>query len=364
MWPASAAFTTALGASSRRWKVAVDISFGSDTLASLDVVTAGSVDVDDVAVRRTLSLTLVDADGVLTPSDARDLLAPRGTELTVRKGLQVAGGEYEWVPLGVFLVSSPEVTSSQGGTTISLRGYDRVHSVRVRRFDSPWRVAEGTPTHQAIADIVTSRLVVPTRITLSGHTTPELVFDELSDPWDAVRKLAASDGLTAYFDQLGSLVVAPDEEVDTGISYAPGPGSLLVSPTQRELDAEDTYSGVIVTGEHPDHPPVRSVLWDVDPSSPTYSDGPFGRRPFGFASPLIITQAMADAAAATIFDRVTHMRQKVRVRTVGHVGHDVGDVVTIVDPSTRTSGRYVVTGARVPLRTGEIELSLKEAVGG
>lgn len=364
MWPTTSAFNDALLASSRHWYSKVEVLYGGAVVTTLDVVTDGDVDIDDVAVRRELSLTMVDAEGVLTPADAKDLLAPKGTEIRVYRGLDVSrhgGSGIEYVPLGVFGLVKPEVTSHGPGTTIKVKAFDRVDAVRKRRFTEPWAVAAGTATHEAITSIVSSRITAPARITVTGNTTPEIVFDALSDPWDAVRKIAEADGISTYFDPLGTHVVAPAAEHDTGITYAPGEQGLLID-VKRIIDADVTYSGVIVTGEHPDQDPIRYTLWDEDPRSPTYHLGDFGERPYGFSSPLITTMDQAMAAAETILARVTRMRQQVQITTVGHPGHDVGDVVTINDPASRTSGRYALTGGKIPLRPGLITLKAREVV--
>jgi len=361
MWLTSPAYSTVLNSGARRWSTKVEVLYSDAVVTTLTVVTDGSVSIDEVAVRRSLDLTMVDPDGTLTPADARDLLAPKGTEIRVYKGLDTSPGTTEWVPLGVFGVVQPVVSAHQPGTVIKVKAFDRVDAVRSRRFESPWKIASGTPTYQAITDIVTSRLNVPVRVTTTGSTTPEVVYDELSDPWDAVRAIASADSLIAFFDPLGTLVVAPDAETETGMEYSPGDSSLLLR-SERSLNSDKTYSGVIVKGEHPDVDPIRSVLWDTDPRSPTYYLGPFGKRPYGFSSPLITTQSMADTAAATILPRVTKMRQEVTLDTIGHPGHEIGDVVLITDAKSRTSGRYTIYGGKVPLRIGPIQWKLRESL--
>ena len=366
MWLTSPEFAAALAAGARRWSARVEVLAGADRLATLTTVEAGQLTFDDVAVRRSLDVTILDPDGTITPSAATDMLSPRGTEIRAWRGLHLPGrDEPEWVPLGVFGVVDPEVTAEGGGTRIHLKGRDRVDAVRARRFTDAHRVPAGTPTHEAITRIVTSRLDVATRVTATGSTTPEVVFDALSDPWDAVRDLAAADALVAYFDPLGTLVVGPRAAVETGVEYAPGPGSMLVDST-RTISAERTYSGVIVRGEHPDHPPVREEVWDTNPVSPTYADGPFGRRPYGLTSALLTDPAKARAAAQTLLERVSRMRQTATLRHVGHPGHDIGDVVTVADPATRTTGAWAVVAGKVPLRPsgGPATLTLQEAVPG
>jgi hypothetical protein len=360
MWPVSAAFSAQLKSSTRTWRNKIEVLYGGDIVTTLNVVVDGYVNIDDVAVRRSCYLTITDVNGNLTPSTARDLLAPKGTEVRIYRGLLV-NGAYEDVPLGVFGIVEPEVSAHSSGTKLRIKGWDRVNAVRVRQFENPYVVATGTLTSAAISNIITSRLTVPLRVTQTGNTTPETVFDALSDPWDAVRKLADADNLVAYFDPLGTGVVERDVEVQTGVVYSPGEGGLLTAVPSRIIKADKTYSGVIVRGETPEAGAIRSELWDNDANSPTYSSGPFGRRPYGFYSKLITTQAMADATAATLFARVTKMRQELTIMTIGTPGHDVGDVVRVIDPKSRTNGYFAVTAGQVQIRPGENRLKLVEA---
>lgn len=361
MWATSPAFDTALRSGSRIWRNKVEVLYAGSVVTSLSVVTTGEVDIDEVAVRRGLRMSMVDVDGALTPASAKDLLAPKGTEVRTYKGLVLADGSTEWVPLGTFGIAIPEVQAHQPGTRINITGYDRVDAIRLRRFDAPWPIAAGTPTYQAISDIVTSRLSCATRLTTTGNTTPEIVFDELSDPWDAVRQIASADSLIAYFDPLGTLVVEPDAETETNFTYQGGAGALLLD-CERTMRSDSTYSGVIVKGTHPDVAPIRVVLWDTNPASPTYYLGPFGKRPYGFASPIITTTGMANTAAATLLPKVSTFRQTVTVNTIGHPGHDIGDVITVVDPDSRTNGRYTVYGGKIPLRLGPVWLKARASI--
>jgi hypothetical protein len=360
MWRTSDAFDTALHSRSRRWASKVEVLYGGDLVTTLNVVVDGDVSIDNVAVRRAVDLRLIDIDGTLTPATANDLLAPKGTELRVYKGLWLNDVDIEYVPLGVFGIVEPQVSAHENGTQVKLKGWDRVDAIRVRQFEDPYTVAAGTSTTDAIRDIITSRLDVEVRVTPTGHTAPESVFDALTDPWDAVRDLAFADGLIAYFDPLGTGVVEPEIEVMTDAEYIIGEGSHLVS-TNRKITADKTYSGVIVRGEHPEAGAFRSELWDTDPASPTYADGPFGRRPYGFYSKLITSQGMADETALTIYNRVTKMKQTVEIITIGHPGHDVGDVVRVIDSRSRTNGLYRVVAGTIPIRPGQIRLRLEDA---
>jgi hypothetical protein len=351
MYAQSAEFSAQLLSRSRQWAVKAEILSNGAAYEVEAVIDGGYVGMDAVAVRRELHITFVDADGVLTPASARDMLAPKGTEIRVSRGLWIPSrGDYEWIPLGVFGVVKPQVRSHSEGTVLTVKGFDRVDAIRRRRFTTPWSIAKGTLVETAIANIVTSRLSVPVKITPTGRTTTEVVYGVLADPWDAIRDLCTAASMNAYFDPLGSLVIGPAGDVDTGITYDSGNETSLLMNVQREIDADTTYSGVIVRAEHPDQPTITATAWDMNPNSPTYSLGPFGQQPYGYNSSLITTQAQANAVAANLLPKVTQMAQEIEIYTLGTPGHDIDDTFTVIDPRSRTNGQYTVISATVPLR--------------
>lgn len=310
---------------------------------------SGYVGMDSMSVRRECNFTIVDADGTFTPASARDLLSPKGTEVRLYRGLLV-NSQYEYVPMGVFGIDKPEVRSHSDGTVIEIRAYDRVDALRYRKFENPWPVVGGTLAHVAISAIFADRMPgVPMRITPTAYTVPEVVYDRLSDPWDAIRKLAEAAGLNCYFDQLGSFVIEPTQDFITGWTYQPGPASMLMT-SARSLSARASYSGVIARAEHPDSPPIRYELWDTDVNSPTYAAGPFGRRPYGYFTDKITSLPQLQAIAQIIYDREVHISQECEITVTGHPGHDVGDIIEIVDPRSRTSGLWRVITATVPMK--------------
>jgi hypothetical protein len=354
VWPVSDQFKTALLSSSRRWRTVVEVLYGTEFVTALDVTLSGYIGLDNVAVRREAHITLSDADGTLTPARATDLLTPKGTEIRIQRGLWT-GKRYEYVPMGLFGLAEPEVRSHSDGTVLELKGFDRVDTLRARHFEDPWVIADGTPFHTAIANIIIDRMPdVPLRVTPSAsiEAAPALTYDRLSSPWDAIKELCRAGQFVTYFDQLGTAVVEPDVGNDTGITYdQTDPRSVFMNCTRRFLPLDSVYSGVIVRGEHPDYSPVRYELWDVDPKSATYSDGPFGRRPYGVYSKMITGNRHAQSVAEGLLPRVSRIHQEIEITTRGTPAHDVGDIITVNDPRSLTTGRWKIISGTVPLVT-------------
>ena len=358
MWKTSPEFQEVLVSNSRRWATKVEIMYGEDVLFVGDQFVSGRIGLDNVAVRREFYGSFVDPDGILTPSSTRDTLSPKGTEARVWRGLFIPSlGDFEWVPLGVYGLVRSEVRSHSEGVIVSIKGFDRVDAVRARRFTDPWVVTSGTPITEAINNIVQSRFPCPSRITSSPFTTPEIAFDRLSSPWDAVRELAGSAGMVAYFDQLGTLVIAPAGGEQTGVEYNIGREDSVLINVSRDMDSSETFSGVIARGENPDKTVFyRAERWDLNPKSPTYADGPFGRRPFGYYSEMITDVSQLEVVAEDLFNRRVRMRQECEITTVGTVAHDVDDVFRVVDPRSKTNGDYRILSGTIPLRAEQGEL--------
>jgi hypothetical protein len=368
VWQTSQAFNTAL-ARNRRIATRVEVLYQGKTQAVLDVAVEGSITAENSTVRRSGNVRIIDPEGTLTPVTARDLLAPRGTELRVFKGLYLPGvPDPEMVPLGTLRISEPQIRREQGGVVIDVKAFDRARAIQRARFRAPWVIPAGTVVSDAMAAIITSRSTFPVNITPTTATTPALVFENLTDPWDALNQLADSVAYEAFFDVLGTFVGRPTpqyESLTPSWDYSPGELSLLVD-NSRTLTDVDAYSGVVVTAEHPDNVnPIRVEVWDTDPNSPTYYDpahpelSEFGPVPFGFASPIINTTDQATLAGQTILARVGGLREKVTVETLGHFGHDVGDVVSASDPDTRLAGTHVIDQVVQPLRRGTMTITMR-----
>lgn len=373
MWEVSQAFLDTVKNSVRRWYTRVDISAERQVVKTLDYIVDGSVTVDDTAIRRTAKVQCLDPTGDLTPQDWRDLLSPKGTEFIPHKGLLLPNGTVEWVRLGTFQLTNVDVGHVDGrGVVLSLDGSDRAIAVRARSFNAPYVVHEGTSTKVAIGNIVNSRFPVPWNLIDTGSVTPELLFDVLSDPWNAVQKIAEADSLYAFFDPLGRLSTLQNRKpIETGVAYRTMHNDALVLDLERSLPSDEVYSGVIVHVEHPDRDPIHVEVWDDDPDSPTYYLGPFGKRPFGITTTTIHNVGQATRLANNLVrgvvagfgTKVIRQRQSATLVTAGIPGHEIGDAIRVYDEITHTKGRWIVKGVTIPLRAGPVTLRLLEAIG-
>ena len=81
---------------------------------------------------------------------------------------------------------------------------------------------------------------------------------------------------------------------------------------------------------------------DLDPSSPTYVNGPFGRVSQRLTFPLIKTQSAAQAAAnATLYNSIGGT-DTVTITCVPFAPLEPGDIVKIVSSDVKANGTYMI----------------------
>jgi hypothetical protein len=325
-------------------------------------VVAGVVEVDGTAsVRRRANLTVVDRDGT-----ALSALSVYGRELRVYRGIQFVDGTTESLALGVFRISAVRVNDGDGDRKISVAGFDRSRIVARNRFESPYTIAAGTNYSTAINDLLVSRYPsIVTSLAITSLTTPTLVFDQGADPWQSASDMATSLGCELFFDPTGVCIMRPVPDPTTSPvvwSYVDGAGASVLSVNDDASD-EPGYNGVVVDGEPPNAPPVHSVVYDLNTTSPTYALGPYGKVPLFYRSQYITTQAQADAAAAAILLTQRGGTEQVKFTCIPHPAHEVGDLVRVADSSIALDDNYLLESFSIPLDLSAMMVTTRKRRG-
>lgn len=352
MYAISDAFRTAL-TRSHAVVTRAEVLDGGTVVQTL-AITGGSVTVDKTAaVRRSCSVELVDPTGALVPADAADLLHPSsGNELRLWRGITLPTGD-ELVPLGVFRLMKPAISDTGDALTMRIDGMDRTRRVQRARFTDVYVIASGTNYATAIQTLLASRVPSLTfSFATTTRTTPQLVFEAGSDPWEAATSMATAIGYELFFDPAGTCVLRaePDPSTDPVVwTYQEGADATVLS-LDKDLDDEHTYNHVIVTGESSGNAaPVRAEARDDNASSPTYYLGDYGDVPYFYTSPLITTVAQAQDAADALLRRVLGVAEEVSFSAVVNPAHDAGDVMRITRARMRVDANYLLERVEVPL---------------
>jgi hypothetical protein len=346
MHPVSQAFLSSLRVS-HVVTIRVDAYRGDELLASDLPVVSGEVSVDSGSlVRRTLSLTV--ADPSLDPGlDPLAPLAPYGSELVVSRGIRFPDGEVEWCPLGRFRVQ--EVSTSAGGAEVSVTGADRSSALQDARFTAVQAAQTSNTIPAEITRLVQAVLpgVAVTDRSSSTASTPAVFWEQ--DRIAAIDELAKAIGSEFYFGPDGTAVIAKVPSINDAPAWwvDAGESGVLVG-AEMKLSREQTYNGVVASGENGDTPPVTATVTDDDASSPTLWGGPFGTKPRFYVSPLITTAQQATDAATSILNRARGMTRQLDLSLVPNPALEGGDVIRVRFPDGSVE-THLVDALKVPL---------------
>lgn len=319
----SAAFLTACR-TSHRIAVHVDVLRNGQPVYAECPLVSGTVTLDRTAEVRGRCSLVIAASG-----NVGDFLTPAGNELRIYRGVALPERD-EFVSLGVFRIDS--VSETDPGRSYKVTGYDRAQRVREAALEDVYVIPNGTNYGTAILSLIDNGVPGLTyRFAPVIHQTPLLVFDDFGEGgrWKAALDMATAIGHDLYFDGDGICVLRPETD-PTGaavLTLTDGPGGVIVK-AQRDLSRNKSYNAVIATSSGPNDP-VRAVARDVDPSSPTYYYGPFGRKPLRYSSELIATLGQAEEAAAALLRRSLGISQSLQFQTVPNPALEPGDVVAV-----------------------------------
>jgi hypothetical protein len=345
MYPVTATFGQALR-NAHTITTRVDAYYNNTLLVGDLPILDGAVTVNGgTGVRRSLDLTI--ADTALWST-----LDVIGVELRPHRGIRYPDGVAEMVPLGVFGLDSMSMSVAPGGGIQVRSAPDRWARVQRAMFETP-RASVLSHSIRTEAKLMVSEVVPEAGLVgvtaTSTRTMAAVVWDR--DRAAAAIDLATSIGADVYFDTVGDLVIAdapllsqpPVWSVDASAS-----GVMLGGEVAR--DRSRTYNVVVLSMSAVDGrtPFAPQIVADTDPTSRTYVNGPFGRVPYFYSSPLLRSANHALEAGPAILNRVKAVNAQLSLDAVVHPGLDRGDVITVLTPSGITE-RHLVDSVTVPL---------------
>ena len=339
-------------------KVKVEIyDTANGTILSTTSPISGEVTIDSRrSVRRQCTLEFVDTDGTLIPTNnISSVLLPFNREVKIYRGIQYQDGTEELVPLGVFELTTVEISDTPEGVKISVEGSDRsLRIAKAKWINHEFYIDDATPKEAAITKILKDRYPnVKTDFPATGQVT-SIVYpslDQSSDPWREALKISESAGMDLYFDENGIARMRPIPDPDLGkalVEYTDGEDSVLTQ-LGRNLSSDESYNHVIVTGEGTNLTiGVIGEAFDDNPSSPTYVTT-YGSVPIFKSSPNILTVAEAVEAARAELKKVIGASEKITWDQIVNPAHDVYDLVKIVRSPSGVNATLMLDAISIPL---------------
>lgn len=250
-----------------------------NTYVDTDVlqVVQGSLTLDGGRnIRRQGSLTL--APGYATDLSPLQAIT-EASRLRVERGIRFIDGSEEWVCMAVLAVQSAQMRLGQG--TCEVTAYDPSACI-----DDYALITDYTPTGTCVAEI---QHLVDEALWEQATWTIDPGIDTAVKPadgtvlkggrWQALNTLAKSLGAQVFCDNVGHWRLALVDTAFTNVvaSLHTGAGGVLIGGTSAR-NRQNLFNGVVVRWDDPEGGGVV-VVTDNDPASPTYWNGPFGKRP-------------------------------------------------------------------------------------
>jgi Domain of unknown function (DUF5047) len=322
-------------------------------------ISAGSLTIDGRRnIRRQGNLTLAPASGFdLSVFDS----VSDQCRLVVQRGIKFLDGSEEWVTVATLAVQSAERQLGEG--TLKVNGYDPSSCIDDYTLITPYAPIgpdqEPLTTVEAIKDLVdialweTAVWHVGAGVDTAVKPAAGTVFT--GSRWDAINNLAKSLAAQVWVDPLGEWHL---ELVQTGgwvpvDTFATGEGGVLVDGTSSR-DRRDIYNAVPLRWEGPKTGGLVFVV-DADPQSPTYWNGPFGRKPSSEQKvDTATTEAQAIDAAKAILAQYKGFTATVRFTSLHNPLIEPGDVLEVIVPDYKLHQLHVVDAITYQLAGGSM----------
>lgn len=335
MRSASEAFARTI-ALSHEFETSVDVLLDRVVVEAGLAVVDGTIAYDRGAARLARLDSCTFADPLRVPTGPDDILTPYGYELRAWRGIPG-----ELLPLGTFPIQQSKVGAVDLLTVVS--AMDRSQLVSDARFEDDYQVAAGTNYATAIEDLIDAGVPDLEYLFPSvSFTTPLLTFAAQEDRWEAAQRMARSIGHEILFDGLGRCVMRPEPTFDTEPVATIAVGSNMIDAAVS-LDRTNAYNKVIAfstnasTGAQ-----YRGEATDDDPESPTFYDGPFGRKPRFYSSEFIASNAQAQSAASAILASNLGVAKSVDFSAVPDPRLECSDVVRVTCPSLGLDDLHII----------------------
>lgn len=351
----------------------VDAWYDGERIAQLDFgrhLSTGQVAVTGLnRERRTLTLTAAESLWPRLPSAA---LSPYGVWL--QAWVTVTAGKTSFPPVPVFAGKLGTVKKARWEGMLDVAAVDPMWQVNKESFESMRPAPRGMEVVSAIAMLLAE--VFP-GATLDDRTGSTATIPA-STAWDAgagsrgraIDELAASIGAEVYADPYavspaGTFVVRPVPGLaDTPAWTLPdGDESVVVGDVQLQSGLT-VVNRWVITSERSDRTPIREVVTDSDPGSPTRYGGPMGKLVDFFSSPLITDNGQAIQAGRAKLNRTIGAARPRNVEVIANPTLDAGDILAIGVDGEQAE-YHIIDSFTLPLTPDPASMSIAtRSVGG
>lgn len=313
--------------------------------------------------RRSMSLTVAER---LWPKLPGEPLSPYGVWL--KAFVTVTAGSTRFPEIPVFAGRLAKVARVRWSGQLSVDAVDPMWQVNRETFEIPRYVGDG----QRIIDVQRMLLLEVFEQATLTDLTGSTAMMPVAVTWDTVAgargkgldELAAALGAEMFARPTavwpgGDFVIRPiPSAADPVVWTLPDGSASIVSGDELSKSGLAVANRWIVTSERTDDvEPIRVVVSDDDPASPTRYGGPMGKLTDFYTSALITSHAQATAAGQAKLTRSLGPARTRSVKLVANPALDAGDVLA-VGVDAETVEFHVTDDFDIPLTAGTAEMTV------
>lgn len=313
--------------------------------------------------RRALTLTVAER---LWPKLPGDPLSPYGVWL--RAYVTITAGARAFPEIPVFAGRIGKVNRIRWSGQLQVEAVDPMWQVNREAFEAPRYVGEG----QRIIDVQRTLLTEVFELAMLTDLTGSTAMMPVAATWDTVagaRGKALDDLSAALGAELfaqptavwpgGDFILRPVPSAADPVAWIlPDGAASIVAGDEQSQSGLAVANRWIVTSERTDEvEPIRVVVSDDDPASPTRYGGPMGKLTDFYNSALITTPAQATAAGQAKLIRSLGPARTRAVRLVANPALEAGDVLAVSVDGEQVE-YHVVDDFEVPLTAVTAEMTV------
>jgi hypothetical protein len=330
------------------------------------------VDVDTLrGTRRTAELTLLNKGADFVPNNEWTGKFYLNRAIRLYRGVVLADGEYEYVPIGTFLIDHAEVIVERNMSMVVLSMSDMWKKFNKSVFLNPGSFAEDTHINDIIRTLANA---VGANEPLSPNLDPlegawrdtnnrrlwrKLKYERGENRGEFLKKLCRRYGIDIYFDPKGRLTTQDrrepkdKEKVWTFHSRPDGTG-MLVS-LRRSFNDDNLYNHVYAVGSGDPKNIVKHEIKDENPGSLT-SINRIGDRVLLLENDRIEKESEIREAARLAWQKRFNIYEEVNGRVICNPALDGDDVVEFINDAANIRGLYRIQHLNIPLSSSSQEI--------
>jgi hypothetical protein len=315
------------------------------------ITLSGSVDIkNDGLTRRSLSLTFVaNSKTEITPNSR--LWINRRVRVFI--GILNYSNEVEYFNLGIFVISNPEKSTTNSGTTISIKGYDK-GSLFKEELGIYTVFSANTPVVEAIKALggligenkfllENTGYVIPYEMKLQGETAIEKAMKDLNDMYMSYQIYYNLDGYLVYEKMQNRLndpiIWSFKDSLDFHLNKT------------KTYNYDDVKNNISVIGNLDEKTGVQPrYVATVTGLDKPFSIDNIGKRSNTFAMDKYSTDEQCKQKALYELEKAQNLANTITINTIPiYLINDVNKIIEVYDYDIDETEKYLIDSVSIPL---------------